>query len=599
MKHIYLISKNAFIVFVMLLGISTTANATLGWSWGHHYRNSNKCYTGSVCGQVLEDKNRNSHYDSLKDKGLQGIKIKLTDCKGNVYYAITNQSGYYVATNVRIGLVRVEVVPSSLPAGAKRVYGTEPTWVEVYQNCNAWAGRDGYIIMHKDTSVCGSVYEDINGNGRKDSGEHGQANIKVKICYIKTVSQGSDNRDCQRSKICMTLTTDGQGNYCTTKVPAGKATVTVIKSTLPVGAKLTAGMNPNTIIVRAHKDNEAGNDGYQHIKVAGITNATAQEGVTLSHAVTVTGSVDVETYNFNIANDSAIAGEDFNATPSFSNTAITYDANAGTITVPAGVTQFNVLVQSYEDATIEGDEQYKITVGTKTATGTITESTAKAVQSLSDATAQEGGTLSHVVTVTGSVDVETYNFTIANDSAIAGEDFNATPSFSNTAITYDANAGTITVPAGVTQFNVLVHAYEDNESEVSETYTLEVDTKTATGMITDDTPVVVDTIFGGRETEGDYIGHKVVLSHTPASAVDFTFSFENLTASDNDYDASDIKFIENITIIGNTLTVPKGVKEFVLYVKTNEDNIKNEGTETYKILLDDKSAIGEIEDAAS
>jgi len=318
MKYIHLTIKNAFVVFVMLLGVSSTASAW-GWWWGHHHYNN--CYTGSVYGQVLEDTNKNSRYDCWTDKGLCGVKIKLTDCNGKVSYATTNQSGYYTVKNIRTGSAKVEVVQSSLPAGVRRVYGTEPTWVTVYRGCKAWAGRDGYVVIPKATSVCGTVYEDTNGNGIKDSNEHGQANIQVKICYTKTISHGSHHHGShhhgcniswrchingfhvahwigfghwcngcsshgshgggsQTSKVCVTLKTDNQGKYCTTKVPAGQATVTVIESTLPAGAKLTAGKNPNTITVKAHKDNAAGTDGYQNIKLAGITNATAKEGWT-------------------------------------------------------------------------------------------------------------------------------------------------------------------------------------------------------------------------------------------------------------------------------------------------------------------------------
>jgi hypothetical protein len=61
---------------------------------------------------------------------------------------------------------------------------------------------------------------------------------------------------------CITLKTDDKGNYCTTAVPEGEANVTVIESTLPDGAMLTAGVNPNDFTVIAGQRNEAGTDGY-------------------------------------------------------------------------------------------------------------------------------------------------------------------------------------------------------------------------------------------------------------------------------------------------------------------------------------------------
>jgi len=61
---------------------------------------------------------------------------------------------------------------------------------------------------------------------------------------------------------CITLKTDDKGNYCTTEVPEGEANVTVIETTLPDGATLTAGVNPNDITVIAGQQNDAGTDGY-------------------------------------------------------------------------------------------------------------------------------------------------------------------------------------------------------------------------------------------------------------------------------------------------------------------------------------------------
>jgi len=77
------------------------------------------------------------------------------------------------------------------------------------------------------------------------------------------------------------------------------------------------------------------------------------------------------------------------------------------------------------------------------------------VKSVGNDTKLEGEVLSHAVEVTSSVDDETYTFSIADDTATVGEDFNATPSFT-AGVTYDANSGNITVPAGVTAFDVFV-----------------------------------------------------------------------------------------------------------------------------------------------
>jgi len=170
--------------------------------------------------------------------------------------------------------------------------------IEVGMDFGNFTITDGYsrkggqlCTVPQDTQVYGVVYEDVNENGLKDSNETGQAGIQVKICYTKSGNagghgshnhgskkhgskkhgskkhgskkHGSNNHGgAQPIEACVVLTTDAQGNYSTNEVPEGSATVTVIEPTLPAGAELTAGENPNTITVEAHQNNDAREDGY-------------------------------------------------------------------------------------------------------------------------------------------------------------------------------------------------------------------------------------------------------------------------------------------------------------------------------------------------
>jgi len=159
----------------------------------------------------------------------------------------------------------------------------------------------------------------------------------------------------------------------------------------------------------------------------------------------------------------------------------------------------------------------------------------------------------------------------------------------------------ITVPAGVTTFDVLVQSIVDNEDESNETYTLQIGNKTGTGTIIDNTPVVVASISDAIEREFGYNRHHVVLSATPTSPVDLNLSFENITASDNDYDrVPTFDTIPGGSIVLNdaadTITVT-GLKEFDVFVYLEPDNISEPApAEEYRIILGGQSAIGGIQD---
>ena len=211
-------------------------------------------YTGSVCGHVFKDVNKNSYYDKWKDTGLKGIKIKLTDSNSKVYYATTDKWGYYSAKNIKTGSVKVEIVKSSLPSGAKHVYGTDPTWIKVYKNCEAWAGRDGYTFGPKERpkgSICGHVFEDTNDNGKWDKwSDKALGNIKIEV----TAENGAK----------LYGKTDKWGWYSVKNVPVGTASVKVITSTLPDpdNFELVVGTDPTPVTVEANDEAWEEHNGY-------------------------------------------------------------------------------------------------------------------------------------------------------------------------------------------------------------------------------------------------------------------------------------------------------------------------------------------------
>jgi len=385
------------------------------------------------------------------------------------------------------------------------------------------------------------------------------------------------------------VTYDADGGTIT--VPAG---VTSFNVNVPSIADDVVEGNETYIM---HIENATGTGTIVEITtpiVKSVGNASVSEGAVLTHAVEVTRSVEIETYDFSIE-DTTTAAEDYNATPTFDNN-VTYDVDAGTITVPEGVVSFNVEVQSIEDGIYEGNETYSMHVGNETGIGTIRDDINPIVKSIGDAHALEGEPLTHTVEVTPSVDDVTYDFRIEDNTTTVGEDYHATPIFSNDEIVYDANEGTITVPEGVTTFDVTVESVGDNISESNETYILHVGDKTATGTIIDNTPVVVESITDDRQREGEDLLHHVVLSTTTSVAVNFNLTIENVTTSDNDYGVP--TFTNGVTLEDNILTVPAGVQAFDIFIDTLNNPDFDSYLETYSIHVGDQSATGGIIDGA-
>ena len=141
---------------------------------------ANTRQVGKVCGQVFEDTNSNGSYDA-SDKRLANVTVKITDSKGNVQSVTTNNKGYYCASNVAVGTASVDIDESTLADNPTQVVGTDPTDVDVKADTRNWEERNGFTFPIPTGKVCGTVYEDLNGNNQQDAGEVGTAGISVKI----------------------------------------------------------------------------------------------------------------------------------------------------------------------------------------------------------------------------------------------------------------------------------------------------------------------------------------------------------------------------------------------------------------------------------
>ena len=283
-----------------------------------------------------------------------------------------------------------------------------------------------------------------------------------------------------------------------------------------------------------------------------------------------------------------------------------YVAASGTVTIPAGSTTgtFNVVVNG--DSTVETDETLRVTlsgassnatIGTATATGTITNDDVAPVPSLSVANVSQAegnsGTSNMVFTVTlsqAAASSVTVNYATSNLTATAGTD-------------YVATSGTVTIPAGSTigTFNVVVNGDTTFESDETLRVTLSgassnatIGTSTATGTITNDdvAPLPTLSIANVSKAEGNSgtsnLVFTVTLSQAAAAPVTVNYATSNLTATaGTDYVAT-----------SGTVTIPAGSTTGTFNVVVNGDTTV-ESDETLRVTLSGASSNATIATATA
>ena len=283
-----------------------------------------------------------------------------------------------------------------------------------------------------------------------------------------------------------------------------------------------------------------------------------------------------------------------------------YVAASGTVTIPAGSTTgtFNVVVNG--DSTVETDETLRVTlsgassnatIGTATATGTITNDDVAPVPSLSVANVSQAegnsGTSNMVFTVTlsqAAASSVTVNYATSNLTATAGTD-------------YVATSGTVTIPAGSTigTFNVVVNGDSTVETDETLRVTLTspssnatIATSTATGTITNDDVATLPSLSVANvsKAEGNSgtsnLVFTVTLSQAAAAPVTVNYATSNLTATaGTDYVAT-----------SGTVTIPAGSTTGTFNVVVNGDTTV-ESDETLRVTLSGASSNATIATATA
>jgi hypothetical protein len=169
---------------------------------------------GVLSGKVYQDINLNGRFDPGVDKPQEGVQVRVD---GN-YYEVTDRNGDFKVDNVKAGqhLVYLDLL-------TVRADLTLLTSAQHAVTLNS--GRDLIVDFRlvRTGRMTGTVWMDLNGNGRIDDGEQLLADVRV------VTGSGRD-----------TLT-DAQGQFVLGDLPPGEHVVMIDEKTLPENKKSAAG----------------------------------------------------------------------------------------------------------------------------------------------------------------------------------------------------------------------------------------------------------------------------------------------------------------------------------------------------------------------
>ncbi|WP_052437524.1 Calx-beta domain-containing protein [Vibrio campbellii] len=300
--------------------------------------------------------------------------------------------------------------------------------------------------------------------------------------------------------------------------------------------------------------------------------------------------------------------------------------NDGVVTVPAGLTEFDVRIASIADEVFEGPENFKVNVaglglvqGADTGTATIVDDGTgpgpdpdddRPTVSISDAgTINEGDTANFVVSLTNAseapVEVQ-LDFNLGDTEA---GDLGTLEYNTGSGWVAVSNDGVVTVPAGLTEFDVRIASIDDEVFEGPENFTVDVtglgavqgaDTGTATivddgsgpGPDPDDDRPTVTSITSTTVNEGEVATLDVTLSNvstTPTvvnmtlvdgsaeGGVDYTNTLVTITYEDNTTEVINVEPDGSFVV-----TVPANDSAHSVTMSTTDDEL-TENAETFTL----------------
>ena len=174
----------------------------------------------SLSGTVYRDDSRNGDQDGT-EPGYSGVTVQLLDASGNVVATTTTDAnGRYSFSKLPDGTYSVKVVKDGELADTEQTEDPDATKDNASEPVTL--GEDNPTKDHidfgyvPDYSIHGLVYRDGDRNETHGAGEKGYANQTVEL------------RD-KDGKVVATTTTDENGAYSFSKLPAGDYTVKVVK----------------------------------------------------------------------------------------------------------------------------------------------------------------------------------------------------------------------------------------------------------------------------------------------------------------------------------------------------------------------------------
>ena len=161
-----------------------------------------------ISGTVFLDANADGVHQPGETTGVGGVTITLLDANGNVVgTTITNPNGTYAFTN--------------LPPGNYTLLQTQPaaygsTTTNVIPVSLTPAGVANQDFGETLATLRGNVFADTNNSGGRDPGEAGISGVTVTLT----------GTDVNGNDVNRTATTDSNGDYAFTDLPAGTYTIT-------------------------------------------------------------------------------------------------------------------------------------------------------------------------------------------------------------------------------------------------------------------------------------------------------------------------------------------------------------------------------------
>jgi len=254
----------------------------------------------TISGMVFDDANGNGKLDEF-ELGLEGVTVSLSNGES----ILTATNGTYQFTGVVAGSF---TVTSAVSDNYSSVYGTSAS-----VTVPAGGADTASFAMAPQSSVSGSVFNDLDGNGVQSEDEYGVSGVLLELNgdYVVSQSDGSYvfNSVAAGSYTLNSITPDG--------FSATTASSAVINLSGSDGAVASFGVRPNGV-VSGIAFNDINGDGIRDVGELGI----AGVAITLDGGSATTTAADGSfVYSFLTAGSKTIAANtptDFSATTSIS-----------------------------------------------------------------------------------------------------------------------------------------------------------------------------------------------------------------------------------------------------------------------------------------